>query len=83
MNGRCLLRVWSLLLHIDRLHGLKQTFLMLQGRSFQLPLLAPTLPDGDRLRETISAYTWLSSIGRWLFESKLGKEIFYSSTKVD
>jgi hypothetical protein len=31
MNGRCLLRVWSLLPHIDRLHGVKQlisTFLM-------------------------------------------------------
>ena len=24
MNGRCLLRVWSLLPHIDRLHGVKQ-----------------------------------------------------------
>ena len=34
-----------------------------------------TLPDGDRLRETISAYTGLSSIGRWLFESKLGKSV--------
>ncbi|KAK1547971.1 hypothetical protein Q3G72_004921 [Acer saccharum] len=31
MNGRCLLRVWSLLPHIERLHGVKQlrsTFLM-------------------------------------------------------
>ncbi|KAK7298171.1 hypothetical protein VNO77_46907 [Canavalia gladiata] len=26
-------------------------------------------PTGDRLRETISIYTWLSSIGRWLIEA--------------
>ena len=31
-------------------------------------------PDGDRLRETISVYTWLSSIGRWLIDQLSSNE---------
>ena len=55
--------------HTNRKSSLNQVLtsltLSLPSRCFCFDLLA----YGDRLRETISIHTWLSSIGRWLIEA--------------